>query len=412
MALPPAVRGYPSPIASSGVLRRGLDDSFPADVRHHITALTLARTTANACFRFAPPFLAAIAHGNGTDLAGIGIAVAVSELSGLLSPLNGEVVERLHRRTAMALGLTGVGIGTLLAASSAHPVMLAAALVLIAQAKVMFDLGLGAWVSDRVPFAQRGRVIGLTETSWALGLLLGVSAMGLVTAALNWRAGYALGAVCVLALAGYVARTLPPDSGAHTAAGRPARGKVRVRAVAPLMFAMFSLMAASQALFVTFGSYLGDMFGFTPATLSAMAFGLGFGELLASLLSSWRADRWGKERSASAGAAVMVPAAVVLALWHAHLWAALPMLVIAIAAFEFAIVSAIPLGTAVVAGSPARGMALMLGAGTSGRAMMSITATRLYSAHGMAWPALLCATFALLSGATFLGLRHTARHHI
>ena len=55
------------------MLRRALDESFPDDVRRRITALTVARTTANACFRFAPPFLATIAHGNGTDLAGIGI---------------------------------------------------------------------------------------------------------------------------------------------------------------------------------------------------------------------------------------------------------------------------------------------------------------------------------------------------
>ena len=391
------------------MLRRGLDDSFPADVRQHVTALTLARTTANACYRFAPPFLATIAHGNGTDLAGIGIAVAISELSGLLSPFNGEIVERLHRRTAMTLGLSGVGLGTLLAASSVHTVMFAIALVIIAQSKVMFDLGLGAWISDRVPFAQRGRIIGLTETSWALGLLVGVSAMGLVTAATNWRVGYVVGAMGVVALAAYVGRTLPADAGAHTAAGRPARGKVSVRSVAPLMLAMFSLMAASQALFVTFGSHLEDTFEFTPATLSAMAFGLGFGELIASLLSSWRADRWGKERSAAAGATMMVPAAVGLALWHEHLWVALPMLVVAIASFEFAIVSAIPLGTAAVAGSPARGMALMLGAGTSGRAVMSITATRAYTAHGMAWPALLCGAFATLSGTTFLTLRHRRR---
>ncbi len=392
------------------MLGRGLDDSYPADVRHHVTTLTVARTTANACFRFAPPFLATIARGNGTNLAGIGIAMAISEMSGLLSPLNGEIVERLHRRTAMAVGLAGVGVGTVIAASSVHPAMFAVGLLLIAQCKVMFDLGLGAWISDRVPFAQRGRVIGLTETSWALGLLVGVSAMGLITAALSWRAGYTLGAVGVVALAALVARTLPADSGAHTAADRPARGKVQVRAVAPLMLAMFCLMAASQALFVTFGSFLDDDFGFTPATLSAVTFGLGFGELVASLLSSWRADRWGKERSAATGAALMIPTAVGLALWHEHLWVALPMLVVAIAAFEFAIVSAIPLGTAAVAGSPARGMALMLGAGTFGRALCSIAATRLYDAHGIAVPALVCAGFAAFSAAGYTGI-HRSRPH-
>lgn len=387
------------------VLHRALDESIPAEVRHRVTLLTFARTAANGCFRFAPPFLATIAHGNGTDLAGIGIAVAVSELSGLLSPFNGEIVERMHRRTAMATGLAGVGLGTALAASSVNTVMFAVALVIIAQSKVMFDLGLGAWTSDRVPFAQRGQVMGLTEISWALGLLIGVSTMGLVTALSNWRAGYAVGAVGVVALAAIVARSIPEDSGAHTAADRPARGKVRVASVAPLMLATFALMAASQALFVTFGSYLEDRFGFTPATLSAMAFGLGFGELFSSLLSSRNADRWGKERSAAAGGAIMVPAALVLALGYEHMWAALPALIVAIAAFEFAIVSAIPLSTAAVVGSPARGMALMLGAGTSGRALCSITATRLYDAHGMAAPALLCAGFA-----TCTTIAYTALH--
>lgn len=391
------------------MLRRALDESFPDDVRRRITALTVARTTANGCFRFAPPFLATIAHGNGTDLAGIGIAVAISELSGLVSPFNGELVERMHRRTAMTLGLAGVGMGTMLAAGSVHPAMFGLALILLAQSKVMFDLGLGAWISDRVPFAQRSRVMGLTETSWALGLLLGVSAMGLVTALTNWRVGYGLGAMGVLALAGYVARTLPADSGAHTSADRPARQPVRVSAVAPLMIAMFCLMASSQVLFVTFGSWLDDGFGFTPATLSAVAFGLGFGELLSSLLSARHADRWGKERCAALGAGLMVPAAAGLALWHDHLWVGLPLLVVAIAGFEFAVVSAIPLTTEAIKGSPARGMALGLGAGTSGRALASIPATHFYDSHGMAWPATMAFGLAVLTTLAFTRLhRHRA----
>lgn len=391
------------------VLHRALDETFPEDVRQRITLLTVARTTANGCFRFAPPFLATIAHGNGTDLAGLGIAVAISELSGLFSPFNGEIVERMHRRTAMALGLTGVGAGALLAAGSVHPVMFAVALILLAQSKVMFDLGLGAWLSDRVPFAQRSRVMGLTETSWALGLLLGVSAMGLVTALTNWRVGYALGAVGVIALAGIVARSLPADSGAHTSADRPSREPVSVAAVAPLLVAMFCLMASSQVLFVTFGSWLDDAFDFTPATLSAVAFGLGFGELLASLMSARHADHWGKARSAATGAALMLPATAGLAVWHDHLWVGLPLLVVAIAGFEFSVVSAIPLTTDVIKGSPARGMALGLGAGTSGRALASVPATRFYDSHGMAWPAAMSCGLAVLTTLAFTRL-HLRRH--
>ena len=170
------------------MLHRGLDATYPEEVRRRITLLTFARTAANGCFRFAPPFLATIASGLGVSLDTIGIAVAISELSGLVSPITGHLAERLHRRTAMAVGLAGVGAGAGLAAASHHVVMFAAALIVIAQSKVMFDLGLGAWISDRVAYERRGRALGLTETSWAMGLLLGVSAMGLVTAASSWRA--------------------------------------------------------------------------------------------------------------------------------------------------------------------------------------------------------------------------------
>lgn len=373
------------------MLHRALDHSIPADVRDRITLLTAGRTAVNSCVRFAPPFLATIARGNGTTLAGIGVAVAISELSGLLSPLNGEIVERLHRRTAMVLGLIGVAGGVTIAASSVHPAMFAVGLIVLSQSKVMFDLGLGSWTTDRVPYAQRGRVMGLVEISWALGLLVGVSIMGVLTAVTNWRVGYGVGAAAVIAMAGLIARRIGPDSGPHSRASRTARVPVNVREVGVLIFGMFCLMAASQALFVTFGSWLVDVFDFTPATLSVVAVGLGFAELIASLTSSRRTDAWGKERSTAVGATLMVLASVGLAVWHGHLFIALPLCIIAIALFEFAIVSAIPLSTAAIAGSPARGMALMMGAGTVGRAAASIPATRLYVRHGMAWPALMCA---------------------
>ena len=373
------------------MLHRALDDSFSAEVRDRITLLTVARTVVNSCVRFAPPFLAIIARGNGTTLAGIGVAIAISELSGLLSPLNGEIVERMHRRTAMVFGLIGVAVGVTLAASSVHPAMFAGGLIVLSQSKVMFDLALGSWTTDRVPYAQRGRVMGLIEISWALGLLVGVSLMGLLTAATNWRFGYGLGAAAVVAVAGLIARRIEPDSGPHTRASRTARVPIKVRDVAVLIFGMFCLMAASQALFVTFGSWLIDAFDFTPTALSVVAVGLGLTELVASITSSRRTDAWGKERSTATGAALMVLASIGLAVWHDNIVIALPLCIVAIAVFEFAVVSAIPLSTAAIVGSPARGMALMMGAGTIGRATASIPATRLYEKFGMAWPALMCA---------------------
>lgn len=376
------------------MLQRVLDESYHEDVRRRVSLLTTARMCANACFRFAPPFLATIAAGQRVSLDRMGVALAISELSGLASPLTGRLADRLHRRTAMVVGLGGVGVGALLAAASKHITFFTLAIIVIAQSKVMFDLALGAWVSDRVPFDRRGRVIGITETSWALGLLVGVTTMGLVTAATSWRVGYVVGAMAVLLLATFVARTLPDDPAGQSHAERKAAVGSISRKGWVVAVGMFCLMAASQTVFITFGSWLKDHFGMSNTGVSIVAFGLGFGELLASLSAARFSDRWGKERAAGRGAGVMIPAALVLATFHSHLWIGLPMLIVAISAFEFAIVCAIPLATEIIPGSPARGMAVMFLVGTLGRATASIPATRLYVRHGMAWPAAMCACLA------------------
>jgi predicted MFS family arabinose efflux permease len=377
-----------------------LGDEIPVEVRRHVGLLTLARLAANSCFRFAPPFLATIARGTDVTLQQIGVAVAIAELAGLLSPLTARFVDKMSRRQAMIVGLFGVAVGTGIAASSTWLVQFVIGLIVLGQSKVMFDLGLGSWVSDHVPDERRGRVVGLTETSWAGGLLIGVSSMGLVTAAIGWRAGYAFGAIMVVLVATAVARRLPTEAH-HTEVTARAVAKDGLAADRRLdargwwaFAATGCLMAAVQSVFVTFGSWLEDSFDFTATMLSAVAFGLGLGELFASVTSARRTDAWGKERSVALGAALMVPAAVGLALWHEHLWIALPLLAVAILGFEFAIVSSIPIGLSLVASSPAWGLGMMLAAGTTGRALASIPATRLYDSRGMAWPAMMTAVLA------------------
>jgi predicted MFS family arabinose efflux permease len=391
------------------VLGRALDESYPVEVRRHITLLTTARLCGNACYRFAPPFLATIARGLGVSLNSIGVALAIAELAGLLSPFTARIVDRLHRRTAMVCGLMAVGVGTTIAATSQGLVLFAIGLIVMSQSKVMFDLGLGSWIADHVPYERRSRVVGLTETSWAFGLLIGVSLMGLVTAATNWRIGYITGAIAVVIVGGIVLHSLPDDDHhRHTATRAAALITERSRMGSSgwlIVGGGLTLMAAVQCLFVTFGSWLEDSFDVTAAGISVVVFGLGLGELLASITSSRRTDAWGKERSTAMGALLMVPAATGLALWHDHLALGLAFLAVAICGFEFAVVSALAIGSQLVPGSPARGLALMIGGGTLGRAIASVPATRLYERSGIGWPATLCAILAMLTAVAMLSSR-------
>ena len=116
---------------------------------------------------------------------------------------------------------------------------------------------------------------GLIEVSWAFGLLIGVSTMGLVTAATNWRFGYLGGAAAMIVMAIVVIGRIDSPTDEHRVA---AATKVTGRLVSRgwlVLVSGFAITAASHALIVTFGSWLEDEFGLTPAGLSAVTFLLG-----------------------------------------------------------------------------------------------------------------------------------------
>ena len=384
------------------MLGRVLDDSYAPEVRRDLTAFATARMTSNACYRFVGPFIATIARGLDVKLADIGVAIAVSELFGLASPVIGHVVDRLGARRAVAVGLGAGIVGTCLAAASQGVAMLAVALVLLGQGNTTFYLGIGTWIAQHVPYERRGRVIGLIEVSWAFGLLIGVSTMGLVTAATNWRVGYLSGAAAMIVMAVLVVGRIEAQTAEHrTAAAARVAGRLISRGWLVLLSG-FALTAASHSLVVTFGSWLEDEFGLTPAGLSAVTFVLGAGELTATLFVARFTDAWGKRRSVALGACLMIPASAGLVLMHHHLVLGVLLLAIVVLGFEFSVVSAISLGATLVPGSPARGLGLLVGVDTVGRAMMSVPATRLYTSHGIGWPAAMTAILATIAVATIV----------
>ena len=384
------------------MLGRALDDSYAPEVRGNLTAFAGARLTSNACYRFVGPFIATIARGLDVRLADIGVAIAVSELFGLASPVIGHVVDRLGARRAVAVGLGAGIVGTCLAAASQGVAMLAVALVLIGQGNTTFYLGIGTWIAHHVPYERRGRVIGLIEVSWAFGLLIGVTTMGLITAATNWRVGYLSGAAAMIAMAIVVVGRIETQTVEHrTAAAVRVAGRLISRGWLVLLSG-FALTAASHSLVVTFGSWLEDEFGLTPAGLSAVTFVLGAGELTATLFVARFTDAWGKRRSVAFGACLMIPASAGLVVLHHHLVLGVFLLAVVVLGFEFSVVSAISLGATLVPGSPARGLGLLVGVDTIGRAMMSVPATRLYTSHGIGWPATMTAILSTIAVGTIV----------
>jgi predicted MFS family arabinose efflux permease len=384
------------------VLGKRLDDSYAPTVRENITVLTLLRMVSNACYRFAPPFIATIARGFDVDVADIGVALSVAELSGLLAPLIGRFIDPRSRKTSMLIGSLGVVVGVTVAATAPNIFLFAVGVFLLGAAKITFDVTMAAWFNDHVPYEKRGRVSGLVETSWALGLLVGVSAMGLMVAATNWRWGFMLGGISVFAVTLVVAARIPNEGHPTTHLQAEHGGKFR-RGSWRVVTTSFLLMGASQAVYITFGAWLEDGFGFTAAALAAVGFSFGAVELAASTTSARHTDAWGKEQSVIIGAIIMVPTGILLAFSESNQWIGILLLAIFLMGFEFAIVSLLPLAAHLVPGSTGRGLGLSVGAGTFGRAAFSIPAAALYDAHGFTAPTLLGTAAALIASLLTLG---------
>ena len=168
---------------------------------------------------------------------------------------------------------------------------------------------------------------------------------------------------------------------------------------------MALLACSSQFLFVTYGSWLDEHFGFSAGGIAVVTFGLGILELVAGVVSVGRTDRWGKERSVLIGTSVMAPAAVLVVLGAAHLWLLLPAFGVFLMGFELAIISGMPLGALLTPGRPATGLAILIGSVTCGRALTSIPATAWLESHGLRWPAI-AAVLAAVAAHLVMRLRH------
>ena len=85
------------------------------------------------------------------------------------------------------------------------------ALILGMLGKYVFDPTMQAYLGDRIPYEQRGRVVAITEMGWSLSFILGIPIMGYLISRFGWRAPYPALALAGLLVFLALARLLPKD---------------------------------------------------------------------------------------------------------------------------------------------------------------------------------------------------------
>ena len=352
-------------------------DADRASIRRPLTWLMVARILVNMALRLVYPFNTDIARGLGVSLDSVGRVLGLGEVAGLASLGIGRQLDRGHYARWITVGVGSAGVGALLLGLGGHLWVFGLGFALIACGVAVMTTSAHAWIGESVPYAERGRVIGTFETSWAVALLVGAPVAGVLIARGSWWWPFTAIGVLVLMVLPFVGRSFKVSSGLATlpSAGDRSEGSegLEGRSVgdgdqAPLaervwtlrvlgsIAALTILTLGAVVIFASYGAWLKDRHGFTTASVSALTLGFGLVELAGSGSVAAFSDRLGKHQSVAGGAAVMAAASVVVMAAADTRWLAVVGLVLLFGGFEFAYVSQISIISEV--GGAARGRVL------------------------------------------------------
>jgi predicted MFS family arabinose efflux permease len=334
---------------------------------------TLSRLIINTARRFVYPFAPVLSRELGVSLPAITSLIAVNQATGLMSPLFGPLGDRWGYRVMMLAGLGLVAGGMLAGGLRPFYTVIILSLFLAGLGKSIFDPALQAYVGERVPFSQRGRVIGMIELSWAGSILIGIPLIGLLIDRLGWRAPFfVLAGLGLLGIGALRILLVPGGSRRHTSkeetgVRRRWRLLLQNRAALGALGYGFMISLANDNLFVIYGVWLENAFALNIVALGTASAVIGVAELLGELLTAAIADRLNLKRALSIGLALSTLSYALLPFFAQTLPLALVGLFLIFLTLEFTIVTAISFFTELLPDARATFMSTFVATNSIGR---------------------------------------------
>jgi predicted MFS family arabinose efflux permease len=354
----------------------------PLSLRLQVAFFAFARLVLDVNTRMVYPFLSIFAQGMGISVELLSLAVTARSAMGALTPLLTPISDRRGRKSGMLLGLVLYTIGTGAIALIPGNVMLFFAFCVSYLGMSLFVTSMQAYLGDRVIYEQRGRVIALIELGWAVSFIAGIPLVGMLISHTTWQTPYTV--LCILgvvlfALTLWIIPQTKPQAVAKNGKGLAAIKQVLSHgpAVAALVVGM-SFVASNEVINLVFGVWMEDSFGLKIAALGAASAVIGFAELGGEGLTAAVVDRFGKERSILIGMILTGLFGILLPVIGSTEVGALVGLFLFYLAFEFTVVSMLPLMTQILPSARATMMGLNMGSFALGRALGALIAPFLY----------------------------------
>lgn len=354
-------------------------------LRIQIFIFTVIRVVTNVATRMAYPFLGVFARGLGVDVTTLSLVVSSRSFVAIFIPFVTSIFDRRGRKFGMMVGIGVFSAVSGLVILRPSLVTLSVALIVGLVGKYVFDTAMQAYLGDRIPYERRGLALSITETAWSIAFIGGIPLVGFLISKYGWSAPFPalsiLGLVSLAAIWWFVA----PDDARHTSSEGPWANirtvlthRTTLIAISICMFAS----AANEMVNLIFGVWLEDKFALKIAALGAASAVIGLSELGGEGLVAMLTDRLGKTRAIMAGLIASALATVALPFLGTTQAGALVGLFFFYIAFEFVIVSHIPMMTEMLPSARVAVMSFNMAGHSTGRLVGSLLAAFVYKSFG------------------------------
>ena len=347
----------------------------------HIFLFTISRTLINGSLRIAFPFLPVFARGLGVEPASLAMAFSIRALVGAFGPFLSTLADTYNRKMGILLGvgLFTVGTGIVGFWPALWSFIVGTSLVVLGNN--VFLSSANAYLGDHVPYEKRGRVLSITETSWALAFILVVPVVRFLIESYSWVTPFyffaAVGVLFFVILFWQLPINHIPKSKENTLWKNLGRVFRTWPALAGLLMGL-SFTMANEMVNLIFGVWIEDQFGVNFAALAAASVVIGVSELGGEVSSGILMDAVGKRRIIWLFLGLNSLAAILLPVTHASLLWAMVGLGFFYVTFEIVLVSALTLMTEVLPAARATILALTVAGFSLGRMMGDLIAPGLY----------------------------------
>lgn len=355
-----------------------------------ILAIVFARLVINVTKRFPYPFVSAIGDTFNVSASNIQNVIALTNGSGLLSPVLGTISEHYGRKAVMVSMLVLMTGMSLLGALFADYGIFVVVMFSFGVAKIIYDPTFQAYLGDVVPFSRRGRVMGISELSWALSLVVAAPVAGFLLENANLQAVFVFLALCLASGTAALWVFVEPDQlpdGSHQRIGiiNPLAAMRMVSAHPSAIFALsytLCLTLAHEIFYINYGLWMEDAFGLVLTALGTITIVIAIAEIIGEFIVIGFSDRLGTRNTSMYSMLIAAVCFFIIPALSFSLPLAMFGIFVMFISIETSIVSAIPIFTELLPKSRAVMMSANMGVHSLGRVIGAALGAVIYGSSG------------------------------